>query len=99
MVLIAGWSRASKDDRRLTYVLQTIELLLLSQCTTNNINTTVIQRCIDGDGKEACVRDEGGPIMYNNQLVGIMSQSSCGASNVQNVYTSTIVVRNFLYNN
>ncbi|KAI9299344.1 trypsin-like cysteine/serine peptidase domain-containing protein [Cunninghamella echinulata] len=48
------------------------------------------------DGKGVCVEDEGGPVMYNNQLMGILSQGSCGAPDVQNVYTSTIAVLDFL---
>lgn len=99
MVSFAGWGRTSKDDSGLSTMLQSIELPLSSQCTTSTTsttNSTIIQRCIDGNGKGACVGDEGGPVMYNNQLVGILSQGSCGASDVQNVYTSTIAVRDFL---
>ncbi|CAO3640890.1 unnamed protein product [Cunninghamella echinulata] len=96
MVSFAGWGKTNKDDKELPTMLQFTELPLLSQCNNTN-TTTAIQRCMGGDGKGACVGDEGGPVIYNNQLVGILSQGSCGSPDGQNVYTSTIAVRDFLY--
>ncbi|CAO3640898.1 unnamed protein product [Cunninghamella echinulata] len=66
------WSRTSKDDKTLSTMLQSIELSLLPQCA-NTDTTTTIQRCMSNGGKGQCVGDEGGPVIYNNQLVGVLS--------------------------
>ncbi|CAO3640885.1 unnamed protein product [Cunninghamella echinulata] len=96
MVSIAGWGRTSKDDDVLPTMLQTIDLPLLSQCSNTTKTDTNIQQCMGGDRIGACYGDQGGPVIYNNQLVGILSQGFCEPPDGQNIYTSTIEARDFL---
>jgi secreted trypsin-like serine protease len=78
-----------------------------ADCNSRGVYNGKVQRgmqCagITGGGKSMCTGDAGGPIVYNNQVVGVQSWNrewtglGCAQANQPDVFTDVAVYRNWI---
>ncbi|XP_068625222.1 vitellin-degrading protease-like [Battus philenor] len=95
-----GWTNPKERNSFSNQLLKiTIPCVDQSQCKEKffpKLTPTMI--CAGGTDKDSCKGDSGGPLTYNNKVVGLVSygRKTCGQAGVPAVYTRISAVRDFI---
>ncbi|CAG2113186.1 unnamed protein product, partial [Medioppia subpectinata] len=80
MVTVVGWGYLDYFGTDLAHTLQTVDVPVVDRqrCTSeyedyNVVTNNMMCAGLDQGGKDACQNDSGGPVKFNNVLVGIIS--------------------------
>lgn len=104
---VYGWGQTTQKSQASSSSgsnsLRTVRVPLISyrKCVNLYKNKAILTNTMfcagDLRSKDACSGDSGGPVVYNNQLCGIVSWGiGCAQSHYPGVYTNIRVVRNFI---
>lgn len=103
LVNVYGWGQISEKSLKDSNNLRTVSVPLIShkKCVSlykNKATVTNTMFCAgDLHSKDACSGDSGGPVVYNNQLCGIVSWGiGCAQSHYPGVYTNVKMVQSFI---
>lgn len=104
--VVTGWGKTASSDT--SDVLQALMVPVIDQkkCedifrkTTRRITQRMMCAGYLTGGKDTCQSDSGGPLVYNNEQIGIVSWGmKCGAVDYPGVYTRISAVRAWIKTN
>ncbi|XP_054152828.1 mite allergen Der p 3-like [Oppia nitens] len=105
LLTVTGWGIYNLTDRKLSPKLRTVDVPVVDwlKCVDaykrNKMNVTQDEFCAgyDQGGKDSCTSDSGGPIKYQNTLVGIVSWGAdCAQPNYPGAYERVGLFRDWI---
>lgn len=89
---ISGWGKTSQDNDTLPLQLRAAHVAIISreECQSYFKEDEIFDYniCAFSEGKDSCQADSGGPLMFQGELVGIVSWGQGCAKDTPGVYTS-----------
>jgi len=103
-VRTCGWGNTRYPGHNFPATLHCVNVNIVSvgDCNRRNVYNGAIlkgMQCagVNGGGKDACQGDDGGPIKYNNQVVGLPSWGTgCALAQYPGVFTDVAQYRNWI---
>lgn len=98
---VAGWGTTCEGCDG-TNILRFVSVPVISnaQCNTmygGRITTGMLCAGFPEGGRDACQMDSGGPLTFNNQLIGVVSWGTgCARPNAPGVYARVAHYRNWI---
>lgn len=99
--VVTGWGY-TQEGGNLATQLQELEVPILSDevCSAAYVDEITSRMFCAGyleGGRDACQADSGGPLVYNNKLIGLVSWGNgCARQNYPGVYADVSVLRPFI---
>ncbi|KPJ07743.1 Trypsin-1 [Papilio machaon] len=94
-----GWTNPADENSFSKQLLRvTIPYVNQNDCKKIFPKLTSTMMCAGGTNKDSCKGDSGGPLTYENQVVGLVSygRKTCGQIGIPAVYTNLSAVRDFI---
>ncbi|KAK9874619.1 hypothetical protein WA026_005448 [Henosepilachna vigintioctopunctata] len=103
MATVTGWGRLEYEREAMSDKLMVVHVPMISRDTCEkSYESSVITKSmicagyVEG-GRDACIGDSGGPLTMDGIQIGIVSWGiSCAGANSPGVYTSVMVMRDFI---
>ncbi|XP_037941401.1 trypsin delta-like [Teleopsis dalmanni] len=102
---VIGWGTTSFNGSISDHLRYTaVTIISPTQCGSSayRYGSTIKSNmfCASAEGKDACQKDSGGPLIYNNFLIGIVSWGyGCAYSGYPGVYTDVAQMRSWIMKN
>ncbi|XP_011504762.1 PREDICTED: chymotrypsin-2-like [Ceratosolen solmsi marchali] len=98
-VTLCGWGLTSYPSEILPYKIQHTEVKIMDryECTLYyEFYLAADQMCTYRENVGACIGDSGGPVVRNNEIVGIISFSKPCATMAPDIHTDVFIHKSFI---
>jgi trypsin len=105
VAVVSGWGYLSSGGP-LASQLQAVDVFVTSRPECNysyaslgEMTEGVICAAVPGGEKGTCHLDDGGPLVFRGELVGLLSYGGgCGDARYPAVYSNVVTIKDFIYN-
>ncbi|KAL7741423.1 hypothetical protein ACLKA6_000751 [Drosophila palustris] len=103
-VIVSGWGSTETEDQPIKLKSVNVTIVPREKCAEDyGVLSYLISEksiCAAAPGKDSCHKDSGGPLVHNNELVGIVSWGSeCASPKYPGVYVNVALIRNWILKN
>ncbi|XP_034473364.1 trypsin alpha-3-like [Drosophila innubila] len=98
--IVSGWGTTESEYQPLRLKSVNVTIVPREECSQAYVDIMRINAeeiCAADPGKDSCSKDSGGPLVHNNELVGIVSLGKgCADPQYPGVYVNVAVMRKWI---
>ncbi|KAM8717891.1 hypothetical protein ACLKA7_004569 [Drosophila subpalustris] len=100
----SGWGQTETEDQPIKLKSVNVTIVPREKCAEDYgvLSHLITEKsiCAAAPGKDSCHKDSGGPLVHNNELVGIVSWGSgCASPKYPGIYVNVALIRNWILKN